>query len=190
MVLYIPGLGDHRLKLRRRAINTWHYNDIQIKIVPKQWRVDETWRSKLDRLIKKIDTYHAKGMLISLIGESAGATAVLAALEERTDKVHAVILLCGKSQYPDRVAPSLYKKNPALAQAMMQSHEVVNQLTDVQKQKVLNLHPVWDPVVPLWETKIVGVKDSYMPMIGHFSGIGFGITLWQWRIVRFIRSLK
>lgn len=187
IVLYVPGLGDHRLKMRQRGLNTWHYHNIRIEMVPKKWRVDESWESKLQRLLDIIDNYYDQGKTVSLIGESAGATAVLQALEDRTDRINAVILLCGKSQYPTRVAGRLYQRNPALKEAMVRSHSVVEQLTSEQKVKILNLHPLADPVVPVWETRIPGVKESTMPVIGHLTGIGFGITLWSWRIVKFIR---
>ncbi len=170
------------------ALNLWHYNNVKVEITPKQWRVNESWDTKLARLVAKIDHYYENGFAVSLIGESAGATAVLQALETRTNSINAVVLLCGKSQYPERVAASLYSNNPVLREAMIRSHKVIDSLNDEQKQKILNLHPLFDPIVPVWETKIPGVKDATMPTIGHLLGIGFGITFWSWCIVRFIRD--
>ncbi len=188
IILYVPGLGDHRLSMRQHGLNTWKYPNVSTELVPKKWRVDETWDSKLARLINKIDDYNSQGYAVSLVGESAGATAVLAALEERTNAINAVILLCGKSQYPGRVASRLYQNNPALRAAMIRSHKVVDALTSKQKQKILNLHPVFDPIVPVWETKIPGVKNATMPIAGHFLGIAFGLTFWSFRIVRFAKQ--
>ncbi len=188
IILYVPGLGDHRLVMRQRGLNTWKYAHVSTELVPKKWRVSETWDSKMARLIAKIDDYHSRGYAVSLVGESAGATAVLAALEARTNSITAVVLLCGKSQYPARVASRLYQNNPALREAMIRSHKVVDALTNKQKQKILNLHPVFDPIVPVWETKIPGVKNAKMPIAGHFLGIAFGLTFWSFRIVRFAKQ--
>lgn len=187
VVLYVPGLGDHRLKMRQRGLDFWYYRNISIEMAAKKWRVPESWDIKLAKLLKQIDYHYDQGKIVSLIGESAGATAVLQALEDRYEKINAVILLCGKSQYPNRVANVLYKKNPALEEAMIRSHQVVQQLSVDQKKKILNLHPYADPVVPVWETRIEGVRESTMPIIGHITGIAFGITLWSFVMVRFIR---
>ena len=188
IVLYVPGLGDHRLKMRQRFLNLWHYKNVTTEIITMQWSIPEAWGAKLDSLTSKINSYHDLGYTVSLIGESAGASAVLQALNTRTESLNAVILLCGKSQYPDRVAQRLYQKNPALKDAMVGSHSAVSFLTEAQRKKVLNLHPLFDPVVPVHETKILGTKDSTMPIVGHILGIGFGMTIWSFKIVRFMRK--
>lgn len=187
IVLYVPGLGDHRLDGRRKLLSLWHYRGIQIEISAKEWTVDHSWEFKLKRLVATIDRLHGPNTSISLIGESAGASAVLQALRLRQDKLNAVILLCGKSQYPERVAPRLYRKNPALRDAMIGSQAVVDTLTASEKSKILNLHPLLDPIVPVWETKIPGVKNARIPSIGHATSIIVGMSLWSWRIVSFIR---
>ncbi len=152
-----------------------------------QWTVDEPWQKKLDRLTARIDQLHTESKLVSLIGESAGASAVTQALNLRTDKLNGVVLLCGKSRYPDWVAAWRYSQNPALHDALTKSQEAMRNFSKNQKARILNLHPVFDPVVPVAETRIEGVKNSMMPIIGHATSIVFANTLWSWRIVRFIR---
>ena len=188
VVLYVPGLSDHLLNGRESLTNLWHFRNIHIEVSNKEWRVNHTWEFKLKRLLEKIDEHHASGKFVSLIGESAGASAVLQALKLHHDKINAVILLCGKSQYPHRVASSLYRKNPALKDAMFGSSEAVSELTVADKHKILNLHPLFDPIVPVWETKIPGVQNARMPSIGHGTSIVFGMSLWSFRMVNFIRS--
>lgn len=190
VVLYVPGLGDRNLSGRQSLLRFWSYRSVSIEICPMNWTVDEAWQTKLSRLIDWISHYHDEGRQVSIVGESAGATAVIQALQLQPDKLKAVILLCGKSQYPNRVAQYRYKQNPALYDALVGSDAAVHKLTEMHKQKILNLHPLFDPVVPVPETKISGVKNSTMPMIGHATSIVFANTLWSWRIVRFIKKQR
>jgi hypothetical protein len=185
-VIYVPGLGDKNLKGRRMLLNMWHFRNVSIEICSMRWSIDEPWDTKLERLLKRIEECKQQGDSVTLVGESAGASAVINALS-KTDAVNGVVLLCGKSQYPDRVAQYRYNQNPTLRSALIHSNQAVGNLTGPQKQKVLNLYPIFDPVVPVQETKISGVRNAVMPIIGHATSIVFANTLWSWRIVRFAR---
>ncbi len=188
VILYIPGLGDKNLGGRRKLLSLWHYKNVSIEICPMYWTVDETWQVKLSKLLARVDELHAQGRVVSLIGESAGATAVVQALEQRTSSLNLVILLCGKSQFPERVAAARYRDNPALKNALVASSQAVARLTPSQKSMMINLHPLFDPVVPVPETKIPEVKNIMMPSIGHATSIVFANTLWSWKIVRCIKK--
>lgn len=187
-IFYVPGLGDRNLSGRRTLLSLWKFRNVSIEICSMDWTINEPWRTKLSRLIKEIDAQTDEGRLVSLIGESAGATAVIEALQQRPTKLHKVILLCGKSQYPDRVAPARYSANPAFKDALIASSSTIPNLSLEQKSQLINLHPIWDPVVPVPETKIAGVVDRYMPIIGHATGIVFANTIWSWRIVQFLKK--
>lgn len=153
------------------------------------WTVAEPWQTKLDRLLNRIDELVAGGKTVSLIGESAGASAAIVALTKQEAKLNRVILLCGKFQYPERVAQWRYKLNPSFKDALTESHALVPKLTTTQRAKLINLHPIYDNVVPVVETKEPRFKNSVMPIIGHASSIVFANTLWSWRIVRFIKKI-
>ncbi len=187
-VIYVPGLGDHKLGGRGRLLKTWRFKGVHIELCPMHWTVHEPWEEKLSWLIERIDQRHAEGKTVSIIGESAGASAVINAVWLRSDKLTTAILLCGKSQYPERVAPQLYRRNPAFREALTDSHAIVPRLTKSQKAKLLNLHPVFDLTVPVWETRITGVRNSTFPFILHATGIIFAMTVWKWWIVRYIKK--
>lgn len=187
-IIYVPGLGDSNLSGRRKLLSFWHFRNVRIEICSMDWTLAEPWQAKLDRLLEQIDKLVSERKTVSLIGESAGASAVIVALTRREAKLNRVILLCGKYQYPDRVAAYRYKLNPMFKDALTESHALVSNLTADQKTKIINLHPIYDPVVPVAETKEPGFKDSTMPIIGHATSIVFANTIWSWRIVHFVRS--
>lgn len=188
-IIYIPGLGDHSLKGRSKLLKPWsRYKDIEIELCPMHWTVNEPWEEKLSWLINKIDHRHGEGKLVTIIGESAGATAVINALWLRSDKLHAAVLLCGKSQYPDRVSPHLYRRNPAFREALTDSHKIIQNLTHKQKDLLLNWHPILDLTVPVAETKIPGVKNKLFPALLHAISIVSAMTIWNWQVVHHIRK--
>lgn len=187
-VIYVPGLGDTNISGRQKMLSTWHYRNVTIEALSMNWRTNEPWDTKLARLIQRIDELHATGVKLSLIGESAGACAVMQGLQQRADSLNAVILLCGKSQYPDRIGQHLRQRNPALFTAVSRSHDYIQTMPESHKAKVLNVHPVADPVVPVQETKIPGIQNARIPSFGHAISIVFGMTIWSFKIVQFIRK--
>lgn len=187
-VIYVPGLGDTNISNRERMLGIWHYKAIEIIPHTVNWSIAEPWQVKLSGLVNKIDEQLARGNKVSLIGESAGASAVIQALEKREELLHIVILLCGKSQYPDRIGAGLKRKNPALYEAVTGSHAYIQSMSDKAKSKVLNFHPIADPVVPISETKIAGVRNIWIPSFGHAISIVFGMTIWSFKIVQCIRK--
>lgn len=189
-VIYIPGLGDTNIQNRQKMLKIWHYRHMEITTHTMNWQVDEPWQDKLDGLLNDIDTYTAAGKTVSLIGESAGASAAMQALQLRTTSLNAVILLCGKTQYPDRLGAHVRRKNPQLYESVSSSHAYIQKMPKSDKKKVLNMHPIIDPVVPVHETEINGVQNARLPSFGHAASIIFAMIFWNFRMVHFIRKDK
>lgn len=187
-IIYSTGVGDQNIVNRQRLIGFWRYKNIRIRILPNMWKVAEPVETKLARLTAAIDEEFAKGNFVSLIGESAGASMVTQALQARTEKLTAVILLCGKSQYPEKLGSGYTSPNPTLRPSVEASVRAIARFTPEDKAKILNLHPFLDPIVPVKETKISGVKNSTMPVAGHATAIVFGMTIWSWKIAQFVRN--
>lgn len=166
----------------------WHYRDVTAELCPMKWYLNESWIEKLDRLVRLIEQRKSEGKSVTVIGESAGASAVMTLMTTRPELVDGAILLCGKFTHPDRVAKSLYHRNPAFFSAMTQSDDGTHRLTEKVRSKILNVHPLFDPVVPVKETKVTGIQDTFMPTIGHATSIIFALTVWSWRLVSFARK--
>jgi pimeloyl-ACP methyl ester carboxylesterase len=183
VIIYVPGLGDVDLSMRRRALGLWKYRAVKPVVFGVDWSTAEPWQQKLHRLNTFIRQTAQPNTAIVLVGESAGAAAVTQAFADNPSIVAGVVLLCGKSQFPELLGSSYTSRHPALKDAVTASATVTQGLTAQQRAKILNLHPLFDPIVPVRETKIPGTKNSVIPMVGHAASIAFVITLWSWRIV-------
>lgn len=188
IIIYVPGIGDTNLKGRQRALKLWRYRNVSVQICRMRWKDDEPWVNKLGRLSSLIRSLASENTSITLVGESAGASAVTQALVANPNYVDGVVLLCGKSQYPELLGNAYTSRNPALKTAVTASAAAIAKLTPDQKSRILNLHPIFDPIVPVKETKIPGVKNSAIPMIGHVTSIAFTVLVWSWKIVAFARK--
>jgi hypothetical protein len=188
IILYVPGLGDHNLTWQQRALKLWRIYGVQTEICAMNWLVDEPWDAKLQRLLERIDFHHTEGREVSLVGVSAGSTAILQAIIKRRNEIKSAVLVSGKFQYPDTVHPMRYKMNPALHNALIESSRALNQLTNCDKQKLRLFRPIYDNLLPSQEIYIPGVKTAVMPAITHVGGIAYAITLGSWQIVRFLKK--
>jgi hypothetical protein len=188
IILYVPGLGDHNLSGQQRALKLWRLYSVRTEISVMNWQVDEPWDLKFERLLQRIDFHHKKGREVSLIGVSAGSTAVLQALIMRRNKIKSAALVCGKFQYPETVHPMRYKINPALKDALTTSSRALEKLTDDDKQQLRMYRPIYDNLLPVKETHIPGVKTVVMPAITHVGGIAYAITFGSWQIIRFLKK--
>ena len=187
IIIYIPGLGDSRVKGQRIALESWTRFGVKTHLHQMNWADGEAFTPKLTRLMVEIDKYTAQGLTVSLIAASAGASAAVNAYVQRQDAINGVIFVCGK--LAGSFHSSYHQTNPAFAQSMEMLPASLAQLTDTDKSKMLSLHPVSDPVVPVAQTRISGVQSSRMPVSGHAVGIGYGIIVRAGANVRFFKRL-
>lgn len=184
LIIYVPGLGDDNLTMRQRVFGLWFYRNVSVEICAVGWSTSETWTAKLGRLSAFIQSKASSDVSITLVGESAGAAAAIQAFAANSDIVDGVVLICGKTQYADKLGAEYRRRSPALVEAVSGSSAVIATLTNDQKSRILSLRPIYDPIVVVAETKITGVKSGLIPMVGHAASIAFAITLWSWRIAR------
>src|SRR6266542_6900779 len=94
-VIYVPGLGDHMPHGQQLVPGYWRLFGVQGHYEPMHWNDKMPFAPKLERLIARIDELAPDGP-VSLVGSSAGASAVLVAYGARLDKVAGVECICGK----------------------------------------------------------------------------------------------
>jgi hypothetical protein len=188
-VIYIPGLGDARVAGQRWAVAAWKIYGIEPHLFVMHWNDGEAFAPKLERLLACIDQLVAAGKTVSLVSASAGSSAALTAFAARQEHISGVACICGKLQGYESVQPVTYRKNPAFGQAMQQLPASHKLLGSEARKRIVSLHALADESVPIADTKLPGAQSRSMPVVGHFWGIAYGLTLGSFGILRFLAEL-
>ncbi|MDP1722901.1 MAG: hypothetical protein Q8L37_06890 [Candidatus Gottesmanbacteria bacterium] len=190
-VIIIPGLGD---ETRVLGYITWHWKSYGLEPVVYSvgWRDgEESFRLKLNRLVKLIDEFVKKGAMVSLVGTSAGGSAALNAFTERKNKIHRVINVCGRL----RVGPttglrsfaSKTKSSPAFAQSVRLCEQSIKRLAVADRKKIMTVHAMFgDELVPSETTIIEGANNIQVPTAEHIVSIGAALTVFSKSLISFL----
>ncbi len=139
------------------------------------WKGNGAWEPKLQRLLHEIDMLAEQGHQVSLVGASAGASAVLHAYAERKDKITGVAYLCAKINAPETVSEKTYAINPAFKTALYSLQDVLNTLTPEDKAKLHSFYSPGDHYVPYEATTVQGVAESKIAPLMHGPAIIFSL---------------
>ena len=186
-VIYVPGLGDGRVGSQQLAVKLWRYQGVEPHLVQMNWADNEAFAPKLQRILDLIDQLHEQGKTVSLVGASAGGSAVMHAYAERPDRVQGVVLLCGKIRNRNNVSHQTYSHNVAFQQSMDYIKEDLARLGKAERRRVLSLRAFMDESVPAPDTQLEGIKTGHILAIGHALGIAVGLTLASPRVLNFLK---
>lgn len=188
-LIYIPGLGDHRIAGQSRAVRAWRVQGVESHVFQMNWEDGEDFAPKLERLLAMIDRLAAQGKMVSLVSASAGSSAAMHAYAARTDTINGVVSICGKLSGIENVHPTLYGRNPAFLHSMELLPDATDHLDKTARHRILSMHPIADEAVPLRDTRLPGVNMRRMPVAGHFFGIAYGLTIGSFRAINFLKNL-
>lgn len=184
-VIYVPGLGDHNGRGQELLVTSWSLWGVRPHMLRMHWN-DGQFEPKLQALLAKIDELHSAGHTVSLVGASAGATAVLNAFAVRPGKVHRVVLIAGWVNHPENIGPEYRSKNPAFVESAMQVQHSLDVLQgDVSR--IQSRYAIIDLIVPRKNSLIEGASSRVVFSFGHgltiASQLLFGAPFW----IRFLR---
>lgn len=146
-------------------------------------------KPKLDRMTDLIDKYHASGYLVSLLGTSAGGSAVINVYAMRKAKMHKVINVCGRLRSGEGARPTLKeaaKRSKSFYDSVLQCEKVMTKFTGEDCRKILTFRPLFDELVPPSTVTVPGAKNVHLPAIEHIISIMFTITMFSEKIVGFV----
>lgn len=186
-VIYVPGLGDAKINGRRLLVASWRLYSVRPVVHQMSWADKQPFEHKLQALLKHIDERRAAGERVSLVGESAGASAAMNAYAARPGSIHRVVCICGKLRNPETIHPATYRQNPAFAESMDLLPQSLASLSTSQLSRVRSIHPLADPTVPVPDTIIAGAEERTIPTVGHATSIVLGNVLFSWRMVPFLK---
>lgn len=185
-VIYVPGLGDSRSYGQDQAIAGWRKFGLQAHYFPLGWADKAPFEPKLRRLLGKIDELSEKGP-VSLVGVSAGASAVLNAYAQRQN-LNAVVCIGGKINNPQTIGSYTYRVNPAFKQSVYGVADSLKRLSKEEIGRILSIHPLYDGTVPIADTLISGGVEKTVPVIGHRLGIFYTVVFRGQLIANFIKT--
>jgi hypothetical protein len=185
-VIVIPGIGDHRSFGQDLVVKVWKLYGLETHFMALGWSEKHGYDAKQTRLLTLVDTLHAAGHTVSLVGISAGGSAVINAFAA-SDKIHRVVCICGKLQRPDSIGKPYYNRNPDFEESMHRLASSYDKLGQDKRVRIMSTHPWHDNTVPIADTRVAGTLEKTLPGWGHISGIFFALTYGGLIIARFIK---
>jgi len=190
-VIFVPGLGDGVKKIQL-VTYCWRWFSLIPIVHAMDWRDGEKFQPKLKRLLDLIDEYFENGNIVSLVGTSAGGSAVVNAYMKRKNKIHRVINVCGRlttgTHKGFRSFESKTKTSPAFAQSIQLCEKRENYLTKIDRRKIITVRPLFDEVVPPDTTMVKGAQDRIIPSIGHVLSITLSLTFFSKPLITFLTN--
>ena len=188
-VVIVPGLSDNPAGLRWLTRNWVERYGLIPHIVRFGWygHVDD-FAPRLDRLGEYIDGLLADGKHVSLLGTSAGASAVLNAFFSRRDAIQGVVSVCGRLRAGEGVYPSLdHSRNRRLFKpSVLRCEEGIGGLTSADKGHILTVSPLFDEFVPVATMTIAGATNRRIVAIEHMAGIYLALSVYARIVVDFL----
>lgn len=187
-IIYVPGIRDDLLGIQSLLLQLWRLGGVHPVMLTMPWHGDESFKPKLSRLIAKVDDYQKQGHRVSLIGASAGASAILNAYVQRKDKINTVAYICGKINRPDTVSDRIYMRNPAFKNSLIMLQDSLMQLDAADKRKLHSFYSPADTTVPHADTIIKGVTEHRLPALTHLWAILYALSFGSGKLLHLLKD--
>ncbi len=192
-VVIVPGLSDNPLGVAWLTRDWPAHYGLTPLVVRFGWRGQpDDFAPRLARLGRSIDGLVAAGALVSLLGTSAGASAVLNAFFPRRDDIRSVVSVCGRLRAGDGVYPSLdHSRNRRLFKPSVLSCAAgISTLTPADTAKILTIRPLFDELVPVTTMTIAGATNHRILAVEHMVGIYLALSVYARLIVDFLARVE
>jgi predicted alpha/beta hydrolase family esterase len=176
-IIYVPGLGDHRLMGQQAAVNTWRWWGVEAQLFQMNWADKEAWEPKFKRLIARIDKAADEGKDVALVAASAGAAAAINAYAARKQVTVGVVCIAGKINRPQAIGAGYRQKNPAFVTAAYKCEAALKNLDKADRRRIRTYHSPLDGVVTTQDSVIPGASNRLTPVIWHVFVIAAMISL-------------
>jgi hypothetical protein len=186
-VIYVPGLGDHRTYGQPIILKWWRLFGVKAHYHAIGWQSDEPFDMKLSRLVGLVDSLYEKYGSVSMVGVSAGASAVLNAFAERKN-ISSIVCICGKINNPQAVGKIVYDKNPPFKTSLALLQKNLTRLSNPERSRIMSIHPLDDKTVPPKDTLIKGALEITIPTKGHIFSIYYSLMFKTLTFCKFLRN--
>lgn len=188
-VIYIPGLGDHKLDSQVRVVRFWRHYGVEPEIFRMNWGDKEPWQPKFERLLARIDELRSQNKGVALVGISAGASAAINAFAARKDVIKGVVLIAGKVNHPETIHPGHNDNNPAFVTSAQDCQQALKNLDGSERKRIMSRFGIYDEIVKSADSRIPAARNRYVPAAFHVVIITTQITLGAPSLLRFLKRL-
>lgn len=192
-VIIIPGLGD-QTNLLERFSKRWYKSALSPVVHSFGWNDKNTdFTTKLNIMLRLIDDLKNDGHTVSLVGTSAGGSAVINAYVSRKDMIHRVVTVCSRLRTGKSKGFRSFKNRTSscdsFAESVRSSEENISKLRKIDLHKIMTVSALFgDELVPRDTSSIDGARNIYVPTAEHMLSIGASLSIFSGPLVSFINS--
>ena len=185
-IIYIPGLGDGYDTLRRFLLFFWQIYGVKVELVPTKWYDGRSYEEKYNRVDAAIKKAQQAGYIVSVIGESAGASMAMN-IFARHESLHRLVSLCGVNSYKTLISPRIFQRGPAFKESVSLLNTSQADAVKTRATHMTSITARYDPVVPIESNIIPGARRISVWSVGHFTTIMLCLSVLSFTVVREIR---
>ncbi len=186
-IIYVPGIQDDLFHAQSLIIKFWRLFGVCGHCHPLPWAGQGDYATKAATLLARIDDYVAAGHRVSLVGASAGASAVLNAYAARRTAVSGVAYICAKINRPETVSAETLGENPAFKTALALLQANLQTFDAADKSRFYSFYSVKDGTVAYADTRVNGVRESKLAPLGHGLAIIYCLTFGFPKLLRVLK---
>lgn len=182
-ILYINGLGNGSIGAKDKLVmRWWKHAGVEFRHAQVNWYDETSFDDRLAEIVEQADELIAQFGRAAIIGSSAGGSLALNTFYKLRDKNICVINAHGRlraGNFDDRDFNSLHRRAKLDTHKPSQSffdsvtyaeNEVLPNLTNDDKERMLVLSQLTDLVVPTELMSIDGVREHRSSTFGHSGG--------------------
>lgn len=192
-VIIVPGLSGSS-PLLEWWMQRWESFGFTIHIFEPHWyHKQEHFQPKLKKLVTLIDALSNKNAYVSLLGISAGGSAIINAFAERKSKIHRVINLCGRLRAGENVFPSLdiaASRSQSFKESVLLCEQKQKTFSPKDLAKIMTVRPLWDETVPLSSSDLKGATNIQIISIEHMLSICLALTIYKKPLIDFLKTAE
>ena len=136
-----------------------------------------------------VDDFIKENNNVSILGISAGGSAVINLFFKRKDKIKHTVVVCGRLR-DSNVRKMWYLRAEDLGvfeESIKLCEKNINQLSEEDKKRILTIRPFYDDIVPVKTMTIDGAVNKRINSIQHMVSIFLAMTLYSKLIAKFIK---
>lgn len=192
-VIIVPGLGDETQKIKW-VTNHWRKYGLEPILRNFRWKSGEKhFKPKLKRLISHIDDLLEGENKVSLVGASAGGSAVLNAFAHRRNKISKVITVCARLKRGKERGLRSYerrtKESPPFGESILMLEKLEPKLTMADRKKIMTIRAIFDELVPDDTAQVRGATNNQIKSIEHMFSIWMALGFYK-PTIKFLKGVS